>query len=111
MTYGTRLRRARLAAGKTLDDVAVSIGVHLSLLSMVERGLRPSFPGMTTRKIAEYLGVDPEPLLDSCRPSRIAEYERRQRFLDDIADRVAVMSDEDFARLENVTNPFRKVAP
>lgn len=106
MTYGTRLRRARLAAGKTLDDVAACAGVHPSLLSMVERGLRRNFPGPATRKIAEYLGVDPEPLLDSCRPSRTAEYERRQRFLDDIADRVAVMSDRDFADLVSITNRF-----
>lgn len=61
--YGRRLRDARKAADKTMEDVANFLGISTVYVSDVERGKRAPWHMDRTLKVAEFLRTDPSPLL------------------------------------------------
>jgi transcriptional regulator with XRE-family HTH domain len=62
-TFGDLLREQRLRAEKSLQDVAKHLDVSIAYVSDVERGRRGAFKTDRIHRIAEFLKVDPEPLL------------------------------------------------
>lgn len=62
-TFGSALRQAREAAGKTQDELATHLGYSTSYISDVERGYRAPWADPQVRKVAAFLGVDAAPLL------------------------------------------------
>jgi transcriptional regulator with XRE-family HTH domain len=60
-TTANPLREERLRRGWTQVKVCTLTGIAPSDLSLIERGLRPAFPGWR-RRIAEAFGVPPEQL-------------------------------------------------
>ena len=63
--YGGLLRKARLESGKTLHEIATTIGRTVPYLSDVERGRRRALPDVETLLICELLGENPRPLLEA----------------------------------------------
>lgn len=63
--YGFMLRYARTEEGRTMGDVADALGCTVAELSGVERSREPPFDEATTRKLCTFLGIKPDPLLDS----------------------------------------------
>lgn len=61
--FGDELRALRLQAGKSMGDVARLLGVSVTFISDVERGRRGPLSPDNVTKAAEFLGVDPKPLL------------------------------------------------
>jgi transcriptional regulator with XRE-family HTH domain len=69
LTIGRRIRRARTAAGLTLDGLAERVGAAASQLSLIENGHRE--PRLTLlQSIASALQVDLTYLLDTSPPTR-----------------------------------------
>ena len=67
---GRALESARLAAGRTLDQVAASLGVRLPYLEALESGefsriLGPTYAESMIVRYAVYLGLNPESLLST----------------------------------------------
>jgi transcriptional regulator with XRE-family HTH domain len=62
---GVAIRKARLAVGKTLQEVAVDAGVSTSYVGRVERGSLPTPPSETAiGGMCTALGLDPSPFLE-----------------------------------------------
>lgn len=62
--FGKALRAARLAAGKTLAELAAVLEHSVAYVSDVERGQRAPFPSDNTiRRAAQFLSTDEAPLL------------------------------------------------
>lgn len=61
-TIGENIRRLRIEAGLTIQDVADKLGVTYQNISQYERGLRNPKPD-TLQRIADALGVSPWDLL------------------------------------------------
>jgi transcriptional regulator with XRE-family HTH domain len=61
---GDMIRRARVAAGLTLEDVATRVGVTPGALSHIESGRRLPYPQNAAR-IAEVLSLDAEEILSA----------------------------------------------
>jgi transcriptional regulator with XRE-family HTH domain len=59
-----QLRRARQRRGLSLTQLTAMTGIATTDLSLLERGLRPAFPGWR-RRIAEALGMPEEYLFRS----------------------------------------------
>lgn len=100
MTFGTLLRRQRIAAGWTLRAFASMIGVSEPYLSLVERDMKPPMPSHLIGIAADCLGVDRGPLLSLAHVARarlsLLPPERRQ-FVQSIIIQVASMTDEEYA--------------
>ena len=67
---GRALESARLAAGRTLDQVAASLGVRLPYLEALEHGefsriLGPTYAESMIVRYAVYVGLNPESLLST----------------------------------------------
>ncbi len=62
-TFGAVFRKYRLGAGKSMGDVARYLGVSVTFISEVERGVRGPFMSEKIFRLAHFLGVEPEPLL------------------------------------------------
>jgi transcriptional regulator with XRE-family HTH domain len=102
--YGLLLRRRRLAAGRTLADVAAEAGVSMAYLSEVERGLKePSSEVLAAICIA----------LDSSVVHLVGAAHRELRELADSVGREGQVLDlasrraEQHERLEPVDQPAR----
>lgn len=57
-TYGEYLREKRLAAGKTIYDVAVLLGLSAPYISDIERNKRLPLRPEINKILAEYLDID-----------------------------------------------------
>lgn len=68
--FGEVFRKARKAAGKTMQDVALYLGVTVPYISDVENGNRSPFVRERIIKAAEFLQIDPTPLLESAAKTR-----------------------------------------
>ena len=74
--FGELLRQFRREADKTLGDVARLLDVSSVYISDVERGNRKPFARERILKIAEFLGIDPNPLLSAADHERgVIEYD------------------------------------
>src|SRR5687767_15767771 len=69
--YGTELRRLRTKAEKSLKDVAEEIGVSITYVSDVERGLRKPFADDITSQIERFLGVPRSTLVTLAQRDRL----------------------------------------
>lgn len=58
-SFGARLRRARLAAGLTQEELAERAGLSARGIQDLERGLRATPQRETVRRLAAALGVPP----------------------------------------------------
>ncbi|MGH2891903.1 MAG: helix-turn-helix domain-containing protein [Solirubrobacteraceae bacterium] len=65
--FGAALRKARLARGLRLEDVALGAGVGLRFLSELERG-KPTARLAETLRVASSLGIEVT-LVDSSAPA------------------------------------------
>ena len=69
-TFGDLLRRLRKQAGKTMKDLGDHLKVSTAYISDVERGLRAPWMAERIVDVAEFLNVDPEPLIIAAAQSR-----------------------------------------
>jgi transcriptional regulator with XRE-family HTH domain len=77
--FGDLLRQQRRKADKTLGDVARLLGVSVVFLSDVERGNRRPLGNERLIRIAEFLDVDPAPLIEAADRERgFIEYDIRK---------------------------------
>jgi transcriptional regulator with XRE-family HTH domain len=70
--YGLLLRQLREQAGKSMGALARHLGLTTPYLCDVELGRRAPLATSHTVKAAEFLGVDPQPLLMAAIASREA---------------------------------------
>lgn len=63
MTFGELLRKERLAAQRTLREVAAWLGLSVPYLSDVEKGRRLPLRVEHVRKLAPFLGIEPDALV------------------------------------------------
>ncbi len=61
--FPNRIRELRLAAGRTLVDIAEEVGISYQMLGFIERGLR-DMTFSHQKAIAQALGVQPADLLN-----------------------------------------------
>jgi len=77
--FGDLLRQQRRKADKTLGDVAKLLGVSVVFLSDVERGNRRPLGNERLIRIAEFIGVNPAPLIEAADRERgFIEYDIRK---------------------------------
>src|SRR5260370_22326826 len=60
LAFGELLRRHRVAASLTQQELAERAGLSVRGISDIERGLRPSPHGDTAERLAQALALDPE---------------------------------------------------
>ena len=67
-SIGEKLRTARIAQSRSLDDVASATRINRKFLDEIERGVSPRLPGTYVRAFikayAQEVGLDPEELLE-----------------------------------------------
>jgi transcriptional regulator with XRE-family HTH domain len=61
--FGRLLREKRKIARRSMGELAKSLDVSIPYISDVERGSRNPFSKEKIYRIAEYLNIDPKPLL------------------------------------------------
>lgn len=67
--FGAKVKRLRAAAGLSQEQLGLRCGMHLSVISRLERGLRD--PQLTTiARVAGALGVTPAELVEDVRAVR-----------------------------------------
>jgi hypothetical protein len=78
-TFGELLRRTRRQAGKTMGDVAKELSwLPVTKLSAIEVGDEPPPAALVVKKLAEVIGVDPQPWLLMAERGR-EEWKARQQ--------------------------------
>ena|SRR6266478_1132507 len=88
MSFGSKLRELRRAAGLTLRELAGKAGLDFTYLSKIETGKLQYMPAADTiRKLAELLGGDPLELLslaDKLPPelNQISDVPAARRFME-----------------------------
>lgn len=69
-TYGEYLRRIRTERGLRLKDVAEEVKCTVAYVSDIERGTRAPFCDEDVVKVAKFLKVDPQDMLDVAHRSK-----------------------------------------
>lgn len=85
MTFGEAVRLRRVGLGLSLKAVAGDLGVSVSYLSMMERGVsRPFGREVQVAALASILDIDADDLAELARQGRQSEADRLRQELDDV---------------------------
>lgn len=112
--YGLLLRKEREKAGKSMGALARHLGLTPPYLCDIELGRRSPLSTSHTVKAAEFLGIDPQPLLYVAVESREAvelktpKSAKGREAVAALLRHSLEMTDEQWEMLHNVVNAERK---